>query len=72
MLELYQLEQLVTIANEGTISKAAEKLMISQPGLTRSIQRLEEDLELKLFDRQKIRSHSTTTGKWPSNMRGIF
>lgn len=53
MIELYQLEQLVTIADAGTISKAAEKLLISQPGLTRSIQRLEEDLDLKLFDRTK-------------------
>ena len=63
MLELYQLEQLVTIANEGTISKAAEKLMISQPGLTRSIQRLEEDLELKLFDRQKNKITLNDNGK---------
>ena len=53
MLEIYQLEQLVTIAKEGTISKAAQKMMISQPGLTRSIQKLEEELGLKLFDRQK-------------------
>lgn len=53
MIELYQLEQLITIAQSGTISKAAEKLLISQPGLTRSIQRLEEDLDLKLFDRTK-------------------
>ncbi len=53
MIELYQLKQLITIAETGTISKAAENLMISQPGLTRSIQRLEEDLGLKLFDRKK-------------------
>lgn len=53
MIELYQLEQLVTIAEAGTISKAAEILLISQPGLTRSIQRLEEDLGLKLFHRKK-------------------
>ena len=53
MIELYQLEQLVTIAKAGTISKAAEILLISQPGLTRSIQRLEDELGLKLFDRKK-------------------
>lgn len=53
MIELYQLEQLVTIAKAGTISKAAEILLISQPGLTRSIQRLENELGLKLFDRKK-------------------
>lgn len=53
MIELYQLEQLVTIAKKGTLSKAAEVLLISQPALTRSIQKLEYDLGLKLFDRKK-------------------
>lgn len=53
MFDLYQLEQLVIIAKEGTLSKAAETLSISQPALTRSIQRLEEELEVQLFDRKK-------------------
>lgn len=53
MIELYQLKQLVTIAEVGTISKAAEVLLISQPALTRSIQRLEEELDILLFDRKK-------------------
>ena len=44
MIEFYQLEQLLTIAKVGTISKAAEVLLISQPALTRSIQRLEDEL----------------------------
>lgn len=54
-MELYQLEQLLAIAEAGTISKAAENLHISQPGLTRSIQRLEDELNLTLFDRKKNR-----------------
>ena len=53
MIEMYQLEQLLTIYKAGTISKAAEEMHISQPGLTRSIQRLEEDLGLQLFNRKK-------------------
>lgn len=53
MFELNQLEQLVTIAEAGTISKAAEILHLSQPALSRSIQRLEEELQVSLFDRQK-------------------
>lgn len=53
MIEFYQLEQLEVIAKEGTLSKAAEVLLISQPALTRSVQRLEEDLGLQLFDRKK-------------------
>ncbi len=55
MIEMYQLEQLLTIYKTGTISKAAEEMHISQPGLTRSIQRLEEDLGLQLFNRKKIK-----------------
>ena len=41
MIEFNQLEHLVSIAKNKTISKAAEELLISQPGLTRSMQRLE-------------------------------
>lgn len=53
MIEFNQLEHLVAIAKNKTISKAAEELLISQPGLTRSMQRLEEDLGLSLFNRKK-------------------
>ena len=41
MIEFNQLEHLIAIEKTGTLSKAAENLHISQPGLTRSIQRLE-------------------------------
>ncbi|MCD7807835.1 MAG: LysR family transcriptional regulator [Erysipelotrichaceae bacterium] len=50
MIEIHQLEQLVCIAESGTISKAAAKLHISQPALSRSMQRLEDDLEVQIFD----------------------
>ena len=53
MLELYQLVQLLAIAECGTISKAAEQLHLSQPALSRSMQKLEEELQVSLFDRQK-------------------
>lgn len=53
MIELNQLHQFITIAEVGTLSKAAEVLLISQPALTRSMQRLEEDLGIQLFERKK-------------------
>lgn len=53
MIELYQLEQLHTVALCGTLSRAAEQLHISQPALTRSMQRLEDELQISLFDRTK-------------------
>lgn len=53
MIELNQLQQLITIAKKGTISKAANELLISQPALSRSMQRLEADLNVLLFDHYK-------------------
>lgn len=50
-MELEQLQQLTTIAQEGTFSAAARTLNISQPALSRSIQRLEKELGQPLFDR---------------------
>lgn len=63
MIEFNQLEQLVTISKAKTISKAAEILLISQPALTRSIQRLEEDLNIQLFDRTKNKVILNENGK---------
>ena len=55
MIELNQLEQLICIAENKTISKAAKELLISQPALSRSMQRLESDLGVELFDHYKNR-----------------
>lgn len=55
MLELNQLEQLLTFAECGTLSAAAEKLHLSQPALSRSMQKLENELSVPLFTRQKNR-----------------
>lgn len=52
MIELNQLQQLIAIYENKTISNAANKLNISQPALSRSMQRLEDDLSVELFDHQ--------------------
>lgn len=62
MIQLDQLEQLIAFYEEGTITKAAERLLISQPSLTRSLQRLEEELDIPLFHRQKNKTTFTQTG----------
>ncbi|EHJ52960.1 LysR family transcriptional regulator [Streptococcus macacae] len=62
MINLEQLQQLVTFEEEGTITKAAQKLLISQPALTRSLQKLEMELDIQLFDRQKNKTSFTETG----------
>lgn len=63
MLETNQLSQLITIADTKTLSKAAEILHISQPALTRSIQKLESELNVTLFDRQKNKITLNKTGE---------
>lgn len=53
MIELLQLEHLIAFSKYGTLSKAAEKLHTSQPALSRSMQKLEEDLQVSIFERHK-------------------
>lgn len=63
MAELNQFYQLVAIADTGTLSKAAEVVHISQPALTRSIQKLEAEWNVTLFDRQKNKITLNQTGE---------
>ncbi len=64
MVNLQQLEQLVTFAKEGTLSKTAEVLLTSQPSLTRNMQTLEDQLGVQLFQRRKNKLSLTETGEY--------
>ena len=55
-MELRVLRYFITIAEEGSISKAAEKLMITQPTLSRQLKDLEQELGELLFIREHIKS----------------
>ncbi|HIS51931.1 MAG TPA: LysR family transcriptional regulator [Candidatus Onthomonas avicola] len=63
MFEFYQLEQLLAFAECGTLSGAAERLHLSQPALSRSMQRLEAELQVPLFDRQKNKIEFNENGR---------
>ena len=72
MFELSQLQQLIAVAEEGTLSAAAEKLHISQPALSRSMQKLEEHFDAPLFSRTKNRMTLNDTGISPGAGVGNF
>ena len=51
------------VANTGNISKAAKELYISQPAISKSIQKLEENIGVKLFDRSSMGVTLTPEGE---------
>lgn len=63
MIDNYLLEELVTFAECGTLSKTAEKLMITQPTITRGLQKLESEFGVELFDRQPNKITLTKAGQ---------
>lgn len=50
-MTLQQLKYVVTIAEKGTISEAAQALFVSQPSLTNSVKELEKELQITIFHR---------------------
>ena len=63
MLQNRNPEYFLTVAREGNISHAAQKLFISQPSLSQHIAKLEESLGAKLFDRSKTPLALTPAGE---------
>lgn len=64
MIDLQMLEQLVAIEETGSLSAAGKKLHISQPALSRSMQRLEAELGLELFERSRNRIAFGALGRY--------
>lgn len=62
-MELFDLEQLAAFADCGTLSSAAEKLHLSQPTLTKTMKRLEEEFEVSLFIRSRNKLELNENGK---------
>lgn len=62
-MDIEQLRQLDAIERTGTISGAAAQLSISQPALSRSIQRLEMELGQPLIDRSGRHSQLNEAGR---------
>lgn len=56
-MELRQLEYFISVARLGNVTRAAEEHFVTQPNLTVAIRKLEEELNITLFvrDRKKMR-----------------
>lgn len=56
-MSLVELESLVVVAEEQHLGRAAKRLFVSQPPLTRRIQKLEAELGLRVFERSAKGMH---------------
>ena len=63
-LELRHLYYFLTVAELLHFRKAAEKLYISQPGLSRQIRQMEEKIGVKLFERNNRNVQLTQAGQY--------
>lgn len=61
-MELRQLRYFVAVAGELNFTKAASKLRVAQPALSRQIQQLEQEIGAKLFERSPRGARLTRAG----------
>jgi DNA-binding transcriptional LysR family regulator len=62
-MTLVQLKHLIELARQGSFSKTADKLHLTQPALSRSIKSLEDELGQPLFDRVGRKNELTAFGQ---------
>ena len=62
-MELRHLKYLVTVAEEGNMSRASTRLNVSQPAVSRQIIDLENELGVRLFDRKQNGMRLTEAGE---------
>lgn len=62
-MEMHQLRYVVAVARTGNFSRAAEQCHVAQPSLSQQIQKLEDELGERLFDRMKREAKLTPHGE---------
>ncbi len=66
-IELRHFRYFLAVAEDLHFRKAAERLFISQPGLSRQIKQMEEDLGIQLFVRHNRKVQLTSSGIYLKN-----
>ena len=62
-MELWQLKYFLAVADELNYGRAAARLNVAQPSVTRAVQVLEKELGVTLFLRDKRRVELTPAGR---------
>ncbi len=62
-MELHTLKVFLAVANEKSFSRAAERMLRTQPAISLAVQRLEQELGEKLIDRSAKDLHLTDAGE---------
>ncbi|WP_218280356.1 LysR family transcriptional regulator [Verrucomicrobium spinosum] len=62
-MEFYHLRTFLTVADEGHLTRAAEKLMTSQPAVSAQLRALEDEVGMKLFERTSKGMVLTSAGR---------
>lgn len=63
IMELRQIEYFCMVGKLQSFTRAAEQLHISQPSITQAIRKLEEEIDVQLFDRSKKKAVLTAEGQ---------
>ncbi len=62
-MELYQLRTFAAVAEEGHLTRAAERLHVSQPAVSGQIKALEQEFDVRLFERSASGMELTVAGR---------